>query len=490
MDTEIETASTPRLNAETLVLANSGVSLPQYHRNRTTIGVVHLGPGAFHRGHQACYFDSLLEHDSRWAISGVELMGAGLAGEAVQQDHLYVVAQLDAQTRYRVVGSHKEYLKAQVEPDKVFARMLDPNVRLVSMTVTEKGYCLDGAGVLDLQNSAILADLKNPTTPTTLVGWVTEGLARRKAAKMAPFIPLSCDNMMMNGHKLHAAVLRYADARGDHELCQWIGDNVVFPSTMVDSITPAATDELKDRIAVDVGLRDEAPVQREAFVQWVVEDILGEGAPDLGSVGVTLTRDVAAYELAKLRLLNGAHTTLAYAGLMRGHDSVGAAMNDLDLSRTVERMMRQDIVPTLRKAPGFDFYVYVSHLLARFRNPALTHKLSQIASDGSQKLPYRVLEPLQEAMKDGRSIRRFAISLGAWMRFVVQQTNSCIELNDPLRDKLSQIGKACVGDAVTDVPMFLALREVFPADLVESSDFRAAVYSAYDNFEALLEAAP
>jgi fructuronate reductase len=487
MNTPLPPAAAPRLNTKTLNAAKPGVILPAYDRSKTEVGIVHFGPGAFHRGHQACYVDSLLPRDSRWAICGAELLPTGLAAEAVPQDHLYVVAELDAQIRYRIVGSHTRYLKAVGQSDLIFEQLLSPKLKLVTMTVTEKGYYLDGAGVLDLNNPAMAGDLANPTAPKTLVGWVTEGLARRKAAGMAPFIPISCDNMVMNGHKLHAAVLKFAEARGDRDLTAWIADKVVFPSTMVDSITPAATDELKDRIEKEVGLRDEAPVQREAFLQWVIEDVLGPDAPDFASVGAMLTKDVAAYEFAKLRLLNGAHSTLAYAGLMRGHSSVGEAMADKKLSHCVELMMREDIVPSLRKTPGLNFSAYIADLLDRFRNPALTHKLIQIASDGSQKLPYRILGSLIDALAGGRRIDRFTVSLGAWMRFVGRQAKAGIAFQDPLNDKLTEIGKACTGEAQADVPRFLALREVFPADLAENGKFRQALMAAYTNFEALLD---
>ena len=480
-------ASAPRLSTKTMSFAKPGVVLPKYDRSKTSVGIVHFGPGAFHRGHQGCYFDSLLPKDPRWAICGAELMPHGLMENAGVQDNLYIVAELDANIRYRVVGSHTEYLKAHGQADKIFARLLDPNVKLVTSTVTEKGYYLSGKGELDLDNPAIAADLTHPTAPGTLIGWVTEALARRKAAGMVPFVPVSCDNVMENGNKYHKAVLSYAEARGDKDLTAWITDNVRFPNTMVDSITPAATPELIERIEAETGLRCEAPVQREAFRQWVVEDILGEGAPDLASVGAMMTKDVAAYEFAKLRLLNGAHSTLAYAGLMRGRDSVGEAMADLKLSHTVELMMREDIVPTLHKTPGLNFSAYISDLLDRFRNPALTHKLIQIASDGSQKLPYRIVGPLTDALKGGRPIRRFTISLGAWMRFVERQAKAGIAFQDPLNDTLTEIGKACTGNAAVDVPKFLALREVFAADLAENPQFRAAILAAYENFEALLD---
>jgi len=477
----------PRLNSRTLAGVKPGVAVPTYDRTKTTIGIVHFGPGAFHRGHQACYYDSLLPRDPRWAISGAELLPTGLAAEAVPQDYLYVVAELDAQVRYRVVGSHKEYLKAYGEADRIFARLNDPAVKIVSMTVTEKGYCLDGSGALDLNHPAIADDLKHPTAPKTLVGWVTEGLARRKAAGMPPFVAMSCDNMVMNGHKLHGAVLRFAEARGDRDLTAWIADNVRFPSTMVDSITPAATDELKDKIEQAVGLRDEAPVQREAFLQWVVEDVLGPDAPDLASVGAMLTKDVAAYEFAKLRLLNGAHSTLAYAGLLRGHSSVGEAMGDAKLSRFVEAMMREDIVPSLRRTPGLDFGAYISELLGRFRNPALTHKLIQIASDGSQKLPYRILATVAEALASGRRIDRLAYAMAAWMRFVSREAKAGHALADPLNPILTGIGKACTGQAKDDVARFLAVRDVFSSELATAPKFVDAVTTAYRTFETILD---
>jgi fructuronate reductase len=479
--------SAPRLSARTLAEAKPGVVLPRYDRSRTSIGIVHFGPGAFHRGHQACYFDSLLPRDPRWAICGAELMPSGLMEKAGVQDDLYIVAELDAEVHYRVVGSHTEYRKAHGQADMIFARLMDPRVKLVTATVTEKGYYLDGSGELDLDNPAVKADLDHPTKPGTLIGWVTEGLARRKAAGMAPFVPVSCDNVMENGNKFHKAVLAFAESRGDKDLTAWIVDNVRFPNTMVDSITPAATPELIERVARDTGLRCEAPVQREAFQQWVVEDILGEGMPDLASVGVQLTNDVAAYELAKLRLLNGSHSTLAYAGLMRGRESVGEAMADTKLRHAVEMMMREDMVPTLKKTPGLNFNAYISELLDRFCNPALIHKLIQIASDGSQKLPYRILAPLQDAMTGGRSIRRFTISLGAWMRFVERQAKAGIAIQDPIGSKLSAIGRSCAGEAAVDVPKFLALREVFPADLADNVRFKTAVLAAYENFEALLD---
>jgi len=479
-------AEFPRLSSKTLASARTGVVLPAYDRSRAEIGIVHFGPGAFHRGHQACYFDSLLEKDPRWAICGAELLPVGFAAQAVPQDYLYVVAELDAPIRFRIVGSHMEYLTAVSDAARIFARLEMPQTKLVTMTVTEKGYCLDGSGALDFKHPGIAHDLVHPKEPTSLIGWVTEGLARRRATGHAPFAVVSCDNMVSNGHKLRGAVLSFAEARGERELATWIRNEVRFPSTMVDSITPAADRALKQKIAEAVGLRDEAPVQRERFRQWVVEDVLGSDAPDLASVGVALTNDVAAYELAKLRLLNGAHSTLAYAGLLLGHESVAQAVGDARLGVFVERMIREDVVPTLRRTPGLDFAAYITDIFQRFRNPALIHRLYQIASDGSQKLPYRILGSMADALAAGGRIDRLALAIAAWMRFVARDAKAGRRFEDPLSPQLVAIGQASTGEARADLPRFLALKDVFPAALAAELKFREAVGAAYEKFDTLL----
>ncbi|MDE2134704.1 MAG: mannitol dehydrogenase family protein [Alphaproteobacteria bacterium] len=477
-----------RLTAQSLSAVRSGVIVPRYDRGRTQVGIVHFGPGAFHRGHQAWYYDTLLERDPRWAVCGAELRPPGLAKALRPQDCLYVVAELDAQIRYRVVGSLKEILVVPDDAETIFSRLTHPQVKLVTLTVTEKGYCLDGSGALDFRHPDIAHDLADPARPVSAVGWVTEGLARRKAKGLAPFVAMSCDNMVANGEKLHAAVLSFAKACGDKDLTAWIAGEVRFPCTMVDSITPAGDEALKQKVAEAVGVFDDAPVQRESFLQWVVEDILGPDAPDLAGVGASLTGDVKAYELAKLRLLNGAHSTLAYVGLLMGYASVGEAMGDARLAGFVERMMREDIAVSLRKTRGLDFDSYVSDILKRFRNPALTHKLIQIGSDGSQKLPYRILATIADALSAGRPIERLAVSVAAWMRFAVREAKEGRTLNDPLAERLARIGRECTGEAGADVPRFLAVREIFASDLAGDRRFAAAVASAYDRLPKLLPA--
>ena len=481
-DLNIPAIQAARLTERNLNRLRAGIAAPAYDRHATNIGIVHFGPGAFHHGHQAWYVDALLPRDPRWGISEVELRAGVLADAFAAQDCLYTVAELDEQIRFQVIGSVKEYIVASENQEAAFSRLIMPSVRLVTATVSEKGYCLDGSGALDVNHGDIKHDLEHPKSPISLVGWVTEGLVRRRAAGLAPFVVASCDNMVANGEKLRAAVLKFAQARDDKELAAWIAGEVRFPCTMVDSITPATDEALRQKVAEAIGLRDEAPVHREAFVQWVIEDILGPDAPDFASVGANLTTDVKAFELAKLRLLNGAHSTLTYIGLLMDYSSVGEAMKDDRLAAFVGRMMREDIVPSLRQTRGLDFESYIADILQRFRNPALTHKLYQIASDGSQKLPYRILGTIADALDTGRPIDRLAVPVAAWMQFVVREAKAGRTFADPLSDTLVKIGQACEGKARQDVPRFLALTNVFTRGLVNNQDFGAAVGAAYDRY--------
>lgn len=468
-----------QLSQKILSAANPGTILPSYDRAAVSIGIVHFGPGAFHRGHQACYIDSLLAKDPRWGICEVELRPGGSAEALLAQDCLYTVAELEVHPQFRVVGAIKEYLTVDGGLEPIFARLCAPAVKLVTMTVTEKGYCLGSDGGLNASHPDIVHDLANPHTPKTVVGWIVEGLRRRRAAGVAPFIAMSCDNVMGNGHKLKRAVLDYAAALGDSEFAAWIEMDVRFPCTMVDSITPATTDEVRQKVAAGIGLEDGAPIQRERFLQWVIEDVLGPDGPDFASVGADVIKDVEAYELAKLRLLNGAHSTLAYTGLLRGATSVEAAMSDKPLSSFVEAMMREDIVPSLRPVKGFDTASYISALLERFRNPALTHLLIQIASDGSQKLPYRVLGTITDNLAAGRPVGRLALPVAAWMRFVEREAKAGRTFNDPLSDALIETGKVCTGVAAEDLPRFFSLSHVFPAALTGNKAFVDAVSAVY-----------
>lgn len=429
-------------------------------------GVVHFGAGAFHRAHQADYFDRLAAQDQRWGIAAVSLRSGGTIQALRRQAGLYTLAILDVETSFRTMAVHNRFF-GPGDGAGVRALLAQPSVRIVSSTVTEKGYCLAGDGSLDLDHPDIVHDLADPERPDSLVGWLALALRDRRAAGLRPFTPLCCDNLVANGRKLGAAVRAYAQ-RLDPALASWIEGEVRFPNTMVDSITPATDERTRTMVREATGFDDAIPVSREAYAAWIIEDVLPEGSPDLASVGAVLTDDVNAYELAKLRILNGAHSSLAYIGLLLGYETVAEAMADAQLASFIEDLIREDIIPTLR--PALDLHAYASDILARFRNPAIRHKLAQIAWDGSQKLPYRLLDTVADALQAGRPVDRLAIPIAAWMLFVERQSLRGAAIVDPMADRLTEIGRG--GDLVGEM---LALRQIFPEAVMARGIFPAAV---------------
>jgi fructuronate reductase len=471
--------SPTRLNEASLHSARSGTILPTYNRDATRFGIVHIGPGAFHRAHQAYYVDTLLHSDKRWAISALSLKSSGLRDALKDQQGLYTLIELGAAPRARVIGAIREILVGSTDAEAAFARLVARDTRLVSLTVTEKGYCLDAKNLLDVANADIVHDLANPSQPRSTIGWLVEALARRRAAGTPPFSVLSCDNLPQNGSVLHRALVAFAAARGG-DLAKWIEAEVVCPRTMVDSITPATDDALRAKARGLTGLIDEWPIQREPFTQWVVEDLPAMRDADWQSVGVTLAKDVGVYDRAKLRILNGSHSTLAYVGSLRGHESVADAMRDDQLAQFVELLMTEDLGPSLGTTPGLDVEHYISAVLARFRNPGIRHLLSQIAWDGSKKLPVRIVTTVTEALQAGRPIHRLVIPLAAWMRFIVRQSKAGTAIVDPDAARLAAIGAACTGDPRADVARFAVCEAILPPALLADERFRRALEAAYD----------
>ena len=431
---------------------------------------MHFGPGAFHRAHQADYIDRLLDNDPRWGIAAVSLRSGSTIEPLRHQHGLYTLAILDEQPSFRTIGAHSGFL-GPTDSTAVRAQLLDAAVRIVTSTVTEKGYCLGADGTLDTGHPDIEHDIADPQHPRSLIGWLALGLADRRADRLPPFTAICCDNMASNGKKLCRAVTEFAE-RIDPELARWIGEEVRFPDTMVDSITPATDDRLRSLVREATGAEDAMPVSREAYTQWVIEDVLPSGSRDLASVGADLTADVAAWERTKLRILNGAHSTLAYLGLLLGRETVAEAMSDPVLASFVERLVHEDIVLALEPSP-IDLRTYAEATFKRFRNPAIHHRLSQIAWDGSQKLPYRLLDTIRDAIDAGRDIRRLVIPIAAWILFVKRQARSGGELVDPLADKLKR-----AATAERPVDELLDLSEVFPRSLSRNERFRDAVRMA------------
>ncbi len=385
---------------------------------------------------------------------------------------------LDREPRHRVIGALRERLVAAEDPQRVLARLAAPDTQVVTLTITEKGYCLAPDGHLDFNHVDVRQDLSRAEAPVSAIGYLVEGLRQRRAAGLRPYTVISCDNLADNGSKLGRAVIAYA-ARVDRDLARWIEDEAAFPRTMVDSIVPASDDALRNRIRDALGVDDAWPVQREAWLQWVIADDTRGMGPDWTSVGVTVTDDVGGYESTKLRLLNGAHSSLAYLGLIRGHGSVGEAMADAELAELIRRLMIDDIKPTVRAPSELNVDAYIDAVLKRFRNPAIRHELAQIAWDGSQKLPVRLFGTIADALATGRPTQRLCLPVAAWLRFLRRAARDQRPVVDPLAEPLLAIAAACDNDAAHDIDLLLNFDQVFPASLATDARFRTALIQAY-----------
>ncbi|MDP4536804.1 mannitol dehydrogenase family protein [Alkalimonas collagenimarina] len=469
-----------RLCNDTLAGLEGSIALPAYRlaEQKPQIGIVHLGPGAFFRGHQAWYTEQALQQGGDWAISAVSMRSPDVSDALTPQDGLYTLVELDATIGYQVVGSVQEVLVAATDYPKVLTRLTAASTKYVTMTITEKGYCLASNGELDLQNKEVCRDLTRSAQPVTAIGMLVTALSERFRANIPPFCVISCDNLTDNGHKLRAAILRFAE-QWDPALANWLEQQLISPCTMVDSITPATDDALRTQVADKIGLLDQWPIKRESFVQWVIEDCLPVERPAWHQAGVIYAADVSAFEKAKLRLLNAPHSTLAYLGCLLGHETVFDAMQDSALVGFIKQMVTEEIIPSFKAPAELDVQQYSADILQRFRNPAIRHLLSQIAWDGSQKLPMRLLPVIRDNLASGRSVRYLAYGIAAWCLFIRQRQQSQTKLTDPLAEQLLAVAAQCSGNAEADVALFLAIDAVFPRELTEQNAFKQAVVAAY-----------
>ncbi|BBT70977.1 mannitol dehydrogenase family protein [Klebsiella sp. WP8-S18-ESBL-06] len=465
------------------MLLTAKATLPTYDRSKLVPRIVHLGFGAFHRAHQAVYADILAaEHGSDWGYTEVNLIGGEQQiADLNHQDNLYTVAEMSADAwTARVVGVVKEALHAQVDGlETVLAKMCEPQVAIVSLTITEKGYCHSPAtGQLMLDHPLIAADLQNPHQPKSAPGVVVEALARRKAAGLPAFSVMSCDNMPENGHVMRNVVCAYARAV-DAGLADWIESHVTFPSTMVDRIVPAVTPETLDKIEQLTGVRDPAGVACEPFRQWVIEDNFVAGRPAWEKAGAELVSDVIPFEEMKLRMLNGSHSFLAYLGYLAGYQHINDCMGDENYRRAAHDLMLKEQAPTL-KVQNVDLARYADLLIARYTNPALRHRTWQIAMDGSQKLPQRMLDSVRWHLADNSSFALLALGVAGWLRYVggVDEQGNAIEVCDPLLPVIQAAVQQSEGGE-SRVKALLAIEAIFGHDLPQEGKFVDLVTQAY-----------
>lgn len=432
-----------RLSNKNLASLPPSVAVPGYDRSSVTPGIVHLGVGAFHRAHQAAYVDECLAAGEKgWGIVGASLQSASTADALEPQDGLYTLAERSSDgEKLRVIGSIEKVLVAPQDPGRLLDALTDPRIRIVTLTITEKAYLRNAAGDLDAAHPGIAADLANPARPRTAHGFLVEALARRLAAGVPPFTILSCDNLPSNGATLHRLLAQFAALR-DAALARHV-EGVSCPSSMVDRIVPATTDAGRARVSEALGVEDAWPVMTEPFRQWVIEDNFSAGRPDWERFGVTMVHDVSPFEEMKLRLLNGAHSAIAYLGLLAGHDTVAKSFGDPAIRRFVDALW-SEAATTLPAGVGLDPKSYVAALTARFDNTALQHRTAQIANDGSQKLPQRIVGSALDRRAAGAGADHLMLTVAAWIRAAELRgtTLPAGHFTDPLDAPLAKIAEA------------------------------------------------
>ncbi|MFK8082583.1 MAG: mannitol dehydrogenase family protein [Granulosicoccus sp.] len=436
---------------------------------RPNTGMVHLGLGAFYRAFGCVYVaDAMASSGGDWGILGVSLRNATIRDALRSQEWLYTsVSMGEAGEQWRIIDVLNNVLVAPENPAAVLDAMANAAVKIVSLTVTEKGYCHNPAtGELNLDHVDIQHDLTH-SLPQSAPGFLVRALQMRRTAGLAPFTVLTCDNLPKNGELVRGVVLQLAK-QIDSELHDWIAEEGRFPSTMVDRITPATTDEDIARVASLTGRKDAAPVVHEPFSQWVVEDNFVQGVrPDLAAAGAQLVDEVEAYEHMKLRMLNGTHSALAYTGYLAGHETIADTIAD-PVFHDYAKQLWTEIMPAVDAPPDVDITDYADALLERYRNPRIRHRTWQIAMDGSQKLPQRILDTVYENLQAGRPSPCLCLAVVAWMRYVggIDESGQAIDVRDPLAGLLQEVASAATTPTET-VTSLLAVVDVFPADKVE-----------------------
>ena len=473
-----------KLSNQTLSQLPEAVVVPNYDRNQLKTKIVHLGFGAFHRAHQAVFADILAaEHGSDWGYCEVNLIGGEKQiADLKEQNYLFSVCEMSYDNwSTRVVGVAKEALHADIDGiAKILEVMTRPEIAIISITVTEKGYCyLPATASIDINNVLIQHDIDNPTHPKSVPGVIVEALRIRKEKGLKPFSVMSCDNMPENGHVTRNVVLALAKIR-DANLSQWIEKNVSFPSTMVDRIVPAVTPDTITKIQKQLGgIDDPAGVAGEPFKQWVIEDNFVAGRPEWQKSGAELVNDVLPYEEMKLRMLNGSHSFFAYLGYLAGYLHIDECMQDPHYVKAARHLMLQEQATTLR-VKGVNLSVYADSLLDRYRNTGLKHRTWQIAMDGTLKLPQRMLDSVRYHLANNTPFDCLALGIAAWMRYVsgINDNGKNIEISDPAAEQLKELVSNSP-DNEERVKALLSLTHVFGNDLSNNQHFIVQVTNAY-----------
>ncbi|WP_395598651.1 mannitol dehydrogenase family protein [Pseudomonas sp. A1437] len=467
-----------KLNKQNLNRLAAEVQLPAYSLSDTRQGIAHIGVGGFHRAHQAYYTDALMNTGEAldWAICGVGLRAEDRRArdDLKEQDYLFTLFELgdSDDTEVRVIGAIRDMLLAEDGAQALIDKLADPQIRIVSLTITEGGYCIDDSnGEFMAHLPQIQHDLAHPGAPTTVFGFLCAALEKRRGAGTPAFTIMSCDNLPHNGAVTRKALLAFATLRNTG-LRDWIEQNVSFPNAMVDRITPMTSTahrlQLADKHAVD----DTWPVVCEPFVQWVLEDKFVNGRPAWEKVGVQFTDDVSPYEEMKIKLLNGSHLALTYLGFLKGYRFVHETMNDPLFVRYMRAYMDLDVTPQLAPVPGINLDDYKDTLVARFSNQAIADQLERVCSDGSSKFPKFTVPTINRLIADGRETRRAALVVAAWALYLkgVDENGDTYSIPDPR----AVFCQALVAEDASMTERLLAVEEIFGTAIPRSAEFVAA----------------
>ena len=454
--------------------ASGDVAVPAYDRSGLTAGILHFGVGGFHRAHQAMVVDRLLASGQArdFAICGVGVLpqDAKMAQVMRDQDHLYslVLKHPDGSREARVIGSIVDYLFAPDDPEAVVERMASPEVRIVSLTVTEGGYNFDQVtGEFQADNPGVQHDLANPAAPTTTFGFVYAALKRRRERGVTPFTVMSCDNIQGNGHIAQTMFTAFARL-ADPDFADWMSEHVKFPNCMVDRITPVTTDTDRQEVTDRFGIEDEWPVVAEPFFQWVLEDHFGDGRPPYEDADVQLVDDVEPYELMKLRLLNASHQAMAYFGVLSGHTYAHEATADPAIERLLTEYMDREATPTLKPVPGIDLADYKATLIERFGNPEVRDTLARLCAESSDRIPKWLVPVIRANLADGGEVALSAAICASWARYDegVDEQGNAIRIVDRLADELHAVALTQHEDELA----FVRNRQLF-GDLADDPRF-------------------
>lgn len=454
---------TVKLSQAALKQMPQNVGVPRYDQANLKAGIVHFGIGNFHRAHQAVYLDELFNggSDHEWAIVGAGVLPSDetMRQKLSDQDWLTTVVEQDSGHRIaHITASMIDYLEP-ADTEATISRLADPIIRIVSMTITEGGYFIDPAsGVFNPKHPAIVADAANIKSPKTVFGLILAGLMRRRDEGTEPFTVMSCDNIPGNGHVTSDAVSGLA-ALIDPGLAKWVKDNVAFPNSMVDRITPATTDRERQMLATDFGVEDNWPVFCEPFKQWVLEDHFPTGRPALEKVGVTFVKDVAPYELMKIRILNGGHAAIAYPAALMDIHFVHEAMEEPLIRDFLTKLERDEIIPVLPPVPGMPFDEYFDLIVRRFSNPKIGDTIQRLCQDGSNRQPKFILPTTADRLRAGKSITGLALVSALWCRFCAGTTDTGKPTN--YLDASAERLKVEALKAKDDPKAFLAMSDIF-----------------------------